>query len=372
MSNNMNRRSFLKRIGAAAAVGGATGLAQAAPALAAPREKNMGILVDLTKCDGCSDVPVPRCVIACQQEKEGSYPEPRDEDVKDYWPQTKHEDWRPKRNVKTTLTPYNWTYVQKISVEHNGEIHNLNIQRRCMHCDNPTCGALCPFGAIGKKPGGAVFIDPDGCMGGAKCRTVCPWHIPQRQAGVGVYLKLLPHFAGGGVMFKCDLCSQRLSNGQAPACVEACRSRSGREAPLTFGPREDMKGLAHARADEIGGYVYGDSENGGTGTFYVSPVPFQKIDAALKSLGGDDPKKKERFFFPADPRPLEKPNLLAEATLVAPVAAVAGAVLAGAKTLGIGKDGSGRTLNRKEEEPKVVPGARGGQNDSESGEEVTP
>ena len=31
MSNNMNRRSFLKRIGAAAAVGGATGLAQAAP-----------------------------------------------------------------------------------------------------------------------------------------------------------------------------------------------------------------------------------------------------------------------------------------------------------------------------------------------------
>jgi len=103
-----------------------------------------------------------------------------------------------------------------------------------------------------------------------------------------------------------------------------------------------MVGLARARAEEIGGFVYGDTENGGTGTFYVSPVPFDKVSTALKGKGEENPKKKERFFFPTDPYPLRKPNLLAEATLVAPVAAVAGAVLAGAKTLGMGKAGTER------------------------------
>ena len=201
-----------------------------------------------------------------------------------------------------------------------------------MHCDTPTCAAVCPFGAIEKDTRGAVSIHEFGCMGGAKCRTVCPWGIPQRQAGVGIYLKLMPKFAGGGVMYKCDHCAPRMAKGQQPACVEACQSRPGREAPLTFGSRKNILALAKVRAEEISGYVYGDDENGGTGTFYVSPVPFEKLDAVLRT------REKERFFFPRDPNPLKEPNLLAEATLVAPVAAVAGAVLAGARTLRIGED----------------------------------
>jgi Fe-S-cluster-containing dehydrogenase component len=268
-------------------------------------------------------------------ENESRYPEVRDEDVRDYWPQQKHEDWRPKRGLKTTLTPYNWTYVQKVNVEHEGRIHVLNIQRRCMHCDTPTCAALCPFGVIEKDVKGAVSIHEVGCMGGAKCRTVCPWHIPQRQAGVGIYLKMIPMFAGGGVMYKCDHCAPRMAESRIPACVEGCQARLKEKAPLTFGPREDMLSLARLRAREISGYVYGDEENGGTGTFYVSPVPFEKIEAELRK------RDKERFFFPKDPNPLEKPNLVAEATLVAPVAAVAGAIIAGARTLGTFGDGKG-------------------------------
>ena len=336
MPENISRRSFLRKIGAAAAVGSAAGIARAKPALAGASEEKMGILVDLTKCDGCADVPVPRCVSACQTLNQARYPEPKEEDVKDYWPQSKHEDWRARRNLKTTLTPYNWTYVQKVEVQHEGNTHTLNIQRRCMHCDTPTCAAVCPFGAIEKDGKGAVSIHEVGCMGGAKCRTVCPWHIPQRQAGVGIYLKLLPKFAGGGVMYKCDLCAPLLAKGQPPACVTACRSRPGREAPLTFGPRTDMLSLARIRAGEMGGYVYGDDENGGTGTFYVSPVPYEKIDAELKK------REKERFFFPTDPNPLKNPNLWAEATLVAPVAAVAGAVMAGARALKAGGEGDTR------------------------------
>ncbi|UCG39385.1 MAG: 4Fe-4S dicluster domain-containing protein [bacterium] len=344
MSHDISRRDFFRRIGAAAAVGGAAGVARARPALADAGSEPVGIAVDLTRCDGCPDVPVPRCVSACQSENQSRYPVVEEESIMDYWPQHKHEDWRPRKGVRTTLTPYNWTYVQKVAVEHEGQIHQLNIQRRCMHCDTPTCAALCPFGAIEKDGKGAVSIHPVGCMGGAKCRTVCPWHIPQRQAGVGIYLKIAPKLAGGGVMYKCDLCAPRLAEGLVPACVEACRSRPGRQAPLSFGTRADMMSLARMRAAEIGGYVYGDDENGGTGTFYVSPVPFEKIDAVLQK------RENERFFFPENPNPLKKPNMWAEATLVAPVAAVAGAVMAGARALKGSGGGRG---------PQAPPGAEG-------------
>ena len=95
-----------------------------------------------------------------------------------------------------------------------------------------------------------------------------------------------------------------------------------------------MLSLARVRAEEIGGYVYGDDENGGTGTFYVSPVPYEKIESALHT------REKERFFFPKDPNPLRQANIWAQATLVAPIAAVAGAVMAGARALGAGGKGS--------------------------------
>ena len=96
-----------------------------------------------------------------------------------------------------------------------------------MHCDNPPCAKLCPFGVKHKTPEGPVYIDHNLCFGGAKCRTVCPWSVPQRQAGVGIYTlwqRFLP--AGGGVMFKCDLCRERLLSGDRPLCIDACPNKS--------------------------------------------------------------------------------------------------------------------------------------------------
>ena len=90
-----------------------------------------------------------------------------------------------------------------------------------MHCDNPTCTSLCPFGAISKNKDGAVSIDDGFCMGGAKCRDACPWDIPQRQAGVGIYLKLAPQLAGRGVMYKCNFCADPLAKGPEPVCKTA-------------------------------------------------------------------------------------------------------------------------------------------------------
>ena len=82
-------------------------------------------------------------------------------------------------------------------------------------------------------------------------------------------------------MYKCDLCHDRLRKDQVPACVEACEKRLGNRTPLRFGDRDKIGKMAHERAKEIDGFIYGEKENGGTGTLYVSKVPFEKIGSRL-------------------------------------------------------------------------------------------
>jgi Fe-S-cluster-containing dehydrogenase component len=273
--NRLTRRSFLKKgaIVTAASAACTIGMTEAASA----KTGTYATLIDLTKCDGCKNEPIPKCVEACRRENEKKFPEPR-EPIKDLWPQKTHDDWSKKRDVITQLTPYNWTTVQKVDVD--GE--DLFIPRRCMHCDNPPCANLCPFGALNKFSEGSVVINHELCMGGAKCKTVCPWHIPQRQSGLGLYLKFQPVPAGGGVMYKCDLCHDRIKKGQIPTCVEACENRLGARKPLSFGRRDAILKMARERVREINGFIYGEEENGGTATFYVSKVAFEKIDSRLK------------------------------------------------------------------------------------------
>lgn len=277
MSNEITRRTFLKRSAVASTVSVAmlSGIPTGASAQSNDSEK--GTVIDLTKCDGCKHEPTPLCVLACKSKNEARFPQPNKEDIKPYWPQKKFEDWSDQQDLTSRLTPYNWTFVDQVQVEHDGKIEDVFVPRRCMHCDDPTCMNLCPFGAISKNKDGAVSIDDGFCMGGAKCRDACPWDIPQRQAGVGLYLKLAPDLAGGGVMYKCDFCADYLAAGKEPACKTACPTEA-----ISFGSKAEMRALAYERAKEINGFVYGDKENGGTATFYISKVPFEKIDAAIK------------------------------------------------------------------------------------------
>lgn len=272
----LSRRDFLKRtlatgIASAAMVTGASKIAEASSV-----KQQYGSVIDLTKCDGCKGQDVPKCVSACRSKNESNYPQPV-KPIPINWPTGKKEDWSEKKDSINTLSPYNWTYVQEVNVEHQGKKFDVFIQRRCMHCDNPPCASLCPFGVQNQTPEGAVVIDRDFCLGGAKCRDVCPWNIPQRQAGVGVYMKVAPGYLGGGVMYKCDMCVDLVRKGKNPACVDACPKKA-----ISFGEKEAMRKLAHERAKEINGYIYGEKENGGTSTYYVSPVPYEKINNELK------------------------------------------------------------------------------------------
>lgn len=310
----ISRRSFL------AGVASATVAALASPtkqAEAASSSGQVATLIDLTKCDGCAGKEMPECVAVCRETNKHKFPKPDKSKIKDYWPQKTHEDWSDKTHLIDRLTPYNWTFVQKVTVQVDGKDETIYIPRRCMHCDNPTCSKLCPFGTNKKAPEGPVYIDPTLCFGGAKCRTVCPWSVPQRQAGVGIYTYLDPLPVGGGVMYKCDLCLDLIRKGDSPACVKACPQKA-----MLFGIKQDIINEAKMRAEQIGGYIYGLYEHGGTSTLYVSKVKFEDIDKALVAQAGAN-KKVMRMHNPENK--MDKTSWLAKSVLLAPLAGIVGA-----------------------------------------------
>jgi Fe-S-cluster-containing dehydrogenase component len=115
-------------------------------------------------------------------------------------------------------------------------------------------------------------------------------------------------------MYKCDRCYDRVAQGDVPACIEACP-----EDVQTIGPRSEIIRKAHEIADSINGYIYGELENGGTNTIYVSPVPFDALNKAVE-MG----KGKPHLDDVADS--MAKGNNLAAAMVIAPLAGVAAAV----------------------------------------------
>lgn len=308
MTKPISRRAFLK--GGIAAAG-----AVAVSSLPVPQTvkgatgTELATLIDIRKCIGCE-----ACVEACKEVNTPKFPEPKKPFPKMYPNRVKVFDWSEDRDVSDRLTPYNWLFIQEAVVNVNGEEKILTIPRRCMHCQNPPCADLCPWGAARKLKNGITRIDSDICLGGSKCKKVCPWHIPQRQTGVGLYLDILPNFAGNGVMYKCDRCYNRIEEGKLPACIEVCPQKVQK-----IGPRHEIVKEAHAIAKEINGYIYGEKENGGTNTIYVSPLPFEELNRAVEKGPGKPHLKPVKDS-------MAHADNLAKAMLIAPVAGVAAAV----------------------------------------------
>ncbi len=306
MSKPISRRAFLKRGVTAAAA--ATVVGPAAQAAAAGTDDHLATLIDISRCIGCG-----ACVEACRETNAAKFPTPQKPFPKMYPERVKVSDWSEKQDRDDRLTPYNWLFIQEVSVEHQGETFDLTIPRRCMHCVNPPCVKLCPWGAARQYANGLSRIDTDMCLGGSKCKDVCPWDVPQRQTGDGLYLKLLPSLAGNGIMNKCDRCYDRVGQGAAPACIAACP-----EEVQTIGPRDEIIARARALAQETGGDIYGIAENGGTNTIYVSPVPFEAINQVLATGAG------RPHLAPVADR-MADANNIGWAMLVAPLAGAAAA-----------------------------------------------
>jgi formate dehydrogenase iron-sulfur subunit len=84
------------------------------------------------------------------------------------------------------------------------------VTTACHHCVDPACLNGCPVRAYEKDPEtGIVRHLDDQCIGCQYCIFTCPYEVPQFNAKLGI-------------VRKCDMCSGRLAQGEAPACVQGC------------------------------------------------------------------------------------------------------------------------------------------------------
>jgi Fe-S-cluster-containing dehydrogenase component len=72
----------------------------------------------------------------------------------------------------------------------------------CMHCEDPTCAQVCPADAL--KPR---------CIGCSNCVLACPFGVPKYMAEIDQ-------------MMKCDMCTDRTSEGLKPMCASVCPSEA--------------------------------------------------------------------------------------------------------------------------------------------------
>lgn len=85
-----------------------------------------------------------------------------------------------------------------------------HVTAACHHCVDPACLNVCPVRAYEKDwQTGIVRHLDDLCIGCQYCALACPYDVPK-------YSK------SRGIVRKCDLCSQRLAVGEAPACAQSC------------------------------------------------------------------------------------------------------------------------------------------------------
>jgi Fe-S-cluster-containing dehydrogenase component len=305
----ISRRSFLKKNMAFLGTFAASHMLLEKSAKGAGGTQELATLIDIRKCIGCE-----ACVEACRETNAFKFPEPEKPFPKMYPSRVKIEDWSEKRDVTDRLTPYNWLFIQKVTIKIDHHEQILTFPQRCMHCQNPPCADLCPFGAARKLKNGITRIDSSFCLGGAKCKSVCPWDIPERQTGVGIYLHILPSLAGNGVMYKCDRCYHRLEKHELPACIEVCPTQVQK-----IGPRDEIMSEAYEIASEINGFIYGEKENGGTNTIYISPVPFEVINKAIVKGPG-------RPHFNLVPNLMAYTDNMAKAMIIAPIAGIFAAI----------------------------------------------
>lgn len=218
-----------------------------------------GILYDSTRCVGCQS-----CEFACAEAN--GLPEPTD--TLEIGILRKTDETR-----RTVINGYNTS---------KGEVY---VKRQCMHCNEPACTAACLTQAMHKTKAGPVEWRGEKCMGCRYCMVSCPFDIPKFE-----------YHSANPKITKCNMCLERISEGDIPACVKSCEAEA-----LMFGKRRDLVKEAHKRIHENPDlyidHVYGEHEAGGTGFMYLSPVPFEEIGFNTKIQKTSYPSLSKGFLY---------------------------------------------------------------------------
>ena len=218
-----------------------SGHAGSVPGEDTQREYTVCKLIDTTTCIGCK-----ACEVACMEWNDLPFGETVFDNTYQTMPETRWNYWN--------LILFN-EHVR----EEDGSLMWLMRKNQCMHCAEPGCLAACPAdGAIVQYTNGIVDFQQANCIGCGYCITGCPFDIP----------KMNPKTHR---VFKCTLCTDRVSEGLEPACIKSCPTGC-----LHFGSKDDMLDLAGKRAKQLREHsnfphagVYDPPGVGGTGVIYV-------------------------------------------------------------------------------------------------------
>jgi anaerobic dimethyl sulfoxide reductase subunit B (iron-sulfur subunit) len=152
--------------------------------------KQYGFIIDTERCVDCR-----ACATACQSSN----------------------------NIEVDVA---WRHVTNTWSGHYPHVTFTSVSMACNHCAEPACIQVCPADAISKRgEDGIVVVDRTKCIGCRACGEACPYNAPQ--------------YGKDGFMQKCNLCLDRVSAGNKPACVTTCPAGA-----LTFGAMEELPGLA--------------------------------------------------------------------------------------------------------------------------------
>jgi formate dehydrogenase iron-sulfur subunit len=215
----------------------------------------VGFYTDTTVCIGCK-----ACQVACHQWNDlpawSSEPQRMGEAP---LPELSGDSYDNTRS----LSAVNWRHVKFIEQfsadPQRSEAAWLMMSDVCKHCVNAPCLEVCPTGAILRTEFDTVYINEPACNGCRDCVAACPFGVIHMSET-------------SGLAQKCTFCYDRLQQGLAPSCAQACPTRS-----IRFGPIAQLKEEAQVRLQQLHrqgqtqARLYGadDKVLGGLNSFYL-------------------------------------------------------------------------------------------------------
>ncbi len=171
--------------------------------------------VDTERCTGCR-----ACQVACKQwhdlpaektQNRGTFQNPPD----------------------LSFSTYKLVRMQEKVIDN--KLRWLFMPEQCRHCLSPPCLETADDEeAIYKdgQTGAVIFTANTKNLDAGEIIDSCPYNIPR--------------MAADGTLAKCDMCTDRVTNGLPPACVQTCPTGA-----MNFGWRDYMVFMAEKRLEEV-------------------------------------------------------------------------------------------------------------------------
>lgn len=171
--------------------------------------------IDTTVCTGCRG-----CQVACKQ-----------------WHDLPAEETQ---NRGTYQNPADLSFMTYKLVRMSEEIIDGRLQwlffpEQCRHCiDAPCLEAAGEESAVYKDEatGAILYTANTRDLAADDIIASCPYNVPRSSPD--------------GTLAKCDMCNDRIHNGELPACVKTCPTGA-----MSFGDRDAMVSMAETRLAEV-------------------------------------------------------------------------------------------------------------------------